>query len=88
MSHPKYRLTYKDRAISDVKKMDLVMRRRLSKSLVRFSQNPLAHGVKLKKSGVAGDYRFRVGNYRTLFDLEKDEIVILRIMHRREVYDR
>ncbi|HUD81721.1 MAG TPA: type II toxin-antitoxin system RelE/ParE family toxin [Patescibacteria group bacterium] len=33
-----------------------------------------------------GDYRFRVGDYRVVFDLNKNKIIILMIEHRREVY--
>jgi len=32
------------------------------------------------------EYRFRVGDYRVLFEVEKETIVIYRIRHRREVY--
>ena len=35
-----------------------------------------------------GSYRFRVGDYRVIFDLEGDEIVVLRVGHRREIYRR
>lgn len=33
-----------------------------------------------------GSYRFRVGNYRVIFDIEKDEIVILNVGKRDEIY--
>ena len=33
-----------------------------------------------------GTYRFRVGEYRVIFDLEGSEIVILRVGHRKEIY--
>jgi len=32
------------------------------------------------------EYRLRVGDYRVLFEIEKETIVIYRIRHRREVY--
>jgi mRNA interferase RelE/StbE len=35
-----------------------------------------------------GAYRFRIGDYRVVFDLEGDEIVILRVGHRRDIYRR
>jgi mRNA interferase RelE/StbE len=47
--------------------------------------------------GLAGDvkrltnftpeYRLRVGNYRVLFEVEQDRIVIYRVKHRREAYE-
>jgi len=33
-----------------------------------------------------GTYRFRIGDYRVIFDIEDDQIIVLRIGHRREVY--
>lgn len=33
-----------------------------------------------------GNYRFRVGNYRIIFDLIKNDIIILVIGHRRDIY--
>ncbi len=33
-----------------------------------------------------GSYRFRIGDFRVIFDIEKDEIVVLRVGHRREIY--
>ena len=35
-----------------------------------------------------GSYRFRVDDNRVIFDLEGDEIVVLRVGHRREIYRR
>jgi mRNA interferase RelE/StbE len=32
------------------------------------------------------EYRLRVGDYRVLFEIEKETIVIYRIRHRREAY--
>jgi mRNA interferase RelE/StbE len=35
-----------------------------------------------------GEYRFRIGDYRVIFDIEGNEIVVLRVGHRREIYKR
>jgi mRNA interferase RelE/StbE len=35
-----------------------------------------------------GTYRFRIGDYRIIFDIEDEEIVILRVGHRKEIYRR
>jgi len=32
------------------------------------------------------EYRLRVGNYRVLFEIETDVVMIYRIKHRREAY--
>lgn len=33
-----------------------------------------------------GSYRFRIGDYRVIFDIEGDEIIVLRVGHRKEIY--
>jgi mRNA interferase RelE/StbE len=37
---------------------------------------------------ILGEYRFRIGDYRVIFDIKGSEIVILRVGHRREIYRR
>ncbi|MEY6433596.1 type II toxin-antitoxin system RelE/ParE family toxin [Thioalkalicoccus limnaeus] len=32
------------------------------------------------------EYRLRVGNYRVLFEVEDDTVVLYRVMHRKHVY--
>ena len=33
-----------------------------------------------------GSYRFRIGDYRVIFDVEDETIVVLAVGHRREIY--
>ena len=33
-----------------------------------------------------GQYRYRIGDYRVIFDIHGQNIVILRVGHRREIY--
>jgi mRNA interferase RelE/StbE len=36
----------------------------------------------------APEYRLRVGNYRVLFEVEDDTVVVYRVMHRKHVYSK
>lgn len=47
--------------------------------------NPLMYAVKLKNTKT-GTYRWQIGDYRLIFDIDKNKIVLLRVQHRREVY--
>jgi len=51
------------------------------------AENPRPHGVR-KLAGVEGVYRVRVGNYRMIYRVEDDEllVLVLKIGHRRDVY--
>ena len=81
----KYRLVYTQRVIKDTGKLEPDIKQRIGKSLLRYEENALKYAEKLTDSRL-GTYRFRVGDYRVIFDLEQNEIVVLRIGHRRNIY--
>lgn len=81
----RYRLIYTQRAVKDIQRLDSILKQRTGKTLLRYEEDPLKYAEKLIDSEL-GNYRFRVGDYRIIFDLEKDEIVVLRVGHRREIY--
>lgn len=89
-------MNYKLKLTSKAKEDFLFLQRNIQERIVaklRFflAQNqPLKYAKKLKNSQL-GSYRFRVGDYRIIFDLDKDGgniiiVLILRIRHRKEVY--
>ncbi|MFS8159109.1 MAG: type II toxin-antitoxin system RelE family toxin [Candidatus Roizmanbacteria bacterium] len=80
-----YKLTYTKTALGDIKKLDSITKKRLGKKLQEFCLNPLLYATRLTNSQI-GSYRWRVGNYRVVFDMYKKDIVILRIGHRKEIY--
>ena len=49
------------------------------------TKNPLVFASYLKDSSL-GTYRFRIGDYRVIFDLEENRLIILTLGHRREIY--
>ncbi len=83
----KYRLVYTRRAEKDIENLDLNTKDRIGKSPLRYSDDPLRFAEKLSDASLGG-YRFRVGDYRVIFDIEGSEIVVLRVGHRREIYRR
>lgn len=83
----KYTLVYTHRAVKDIDKLDKFIKERIGKALLRFSESPLYFCEKLTSHDI-GSYRFRVGDYRIIFDIVEKEIVILRVGHRKEIYRR
>ncbi len=83
----KYRFVYTNKAVKDIKGLDSSIKERIGKTLLRYEEDPLQHAKRLTDSKL-GDYRFRIGDYRVIFDIEGDEIVVLRVGHRREIYKR
>ena len=82
-----FKLIYTQRSIRDLRKLDDSTKLRIGKALLRFQENPLNYAEKITDP-ILGSYRFRIGDYRVVFDLQGEEIVVLRVGHRREIYRR
>ena len=83
----KYELVYTQRAERDIEKLERKVKERIGKTLLRYKEEPLRYAEKLSDP-VLGEYRFRIGDYRVIFDVQGNEIVVLRVGHRREIYRR
>ena len=81
----KFKLLYAKSAVTDIQKLDSVAKKRIKKKIEVCSKKPLFYAKKLIKSSL-GSYRWRIGNYRIVFDIDGNKIIFLRIGHRREVY--
>jgi len=80
-----YRILYTKTAAKDIGKLDRVVKNKIQKKIEAFSKKPLYYSKRLTNSKM-GTYRFRAGNYRIVFDMDKNTVVILRVGHRREIY--
>lgn len=72
-------------ASKDIDKLDPVVRKKIYQKIKLYSQTPLAYAKHLHNSQI-GTYRWRIGNYRIIFDLDQNTIVLLKIDHRSQVY--
>ena len=52
------------------------------------AENPRPHGVRTLTNAALGTYRVRVGDYRIVYDIEDDVLLVLivRVAHRSDVY--
>ncbi|MBR1846500.1 MAG: type II toxin-antitoxin system RelE/ParE family toxin [Bacilli bacterium] len=86
-----YSLVFSKEADKQVSKLDPGVRRVLLKWLeknVDGSSDPRAHGKALSANR-AGQWRYRIGDYRAICIIEDDRLVVLciTVAHRRAVYD-
>ncbi|MCJ7713612.1 type II toxin-antitoxin system RelE/ParE family toxin [Candidatus Bathyarchaeota archaeon] len=81
----RYRLVYTHRASKDIRRLEENAKQRIGKALKRYGEEPLKYASKLTDPAL-GTYRFRIGDYRVIFDIEDKEIVVLRVGHRRDIY--
>ena len=86
----KYKVVFTDRAKKQLKKLDKYISSLIigwiEKNLEGCS-NPRQHGKGLLGDKV-GQWRYRIGDYRLICEIQDEEIVILvlEIGHRREIY--
>lgn len=77
--------------MKQLKKLDSEIQSRIVDSMKSVSQlaNPRSRG-KLLVGNLSGLWRYRVGNYRILCQIQNEELVILvvEIGHRKEIYNR
>jgi len=80
-----YKIVFTKRAMRDISKLEPEIKEKLGDALKRYGEDPLNHARKMVDPSL-GSYRFRIGDYRVIFDIEGDEIIVLRVVHRKEIY--
>jgi mRNA interferase RelE/StbE len=85
-----YKIEFLREAVEELEKLDRPVQKLIKEKLEILSHNPdlLRNNIKPLKGIYSGLYRLRVGNYRVIYRLKKERLIILiiRIGHRREVY--
>ena len=86
-------MTFKIKYHPDVKKidiplMDLRIKKRIKKAIeTRLITAPHKYGEPLRKT-LKGYWKLRVGDYRVVFKIVVNDVWILGIIHRKNVYER
>ncbi|MBU0699675.1 type II toxin-antitoxin system RelE/ParE family toxin [bacterium] len=80
----KHKIEFKPRALKDCNAIDKKVLQTIFSKLEILSDN-LQGDVK-KLTNFMPEYRLRVGDYRILFETERDRIIIYRVQHRKDVY--
>ncbi len=82
-----YELIYSPAALKQLEKLERHIKERIIVALERLRIRPESCDIK-KLVGMRG-YQCRVGDYRIIFDMEKDKLLIfvLQIGHRKNIYD-
>ncbi len=80
-------IIFSERARKEWSRLERSVQNQLRKKIEFYLQSgqPLKFAEKLKDSSL-GEYRFRIGDYRIVFDLEGNTIFVLRVGHRKEIY--
>lgn len=85
-----WHLVYSDKALKQLRKLDKGVARIILSWLdknIEGCADPRAHGKSLTANR-SGQWRYRVGDYRVLCEIQDEQLVVLalEVGHRREVY--
>jgi mRNA interferase RelE/StbE len=80
----KYEIVFKPRALKDLKTIPKPMRQRIIEKIEALQDN-LAGDVK-HLTDFTPEYRLRVGDYRVLFEVEVNQVVVYRVVNRKDAY--
>lgn len=74
-------------AFRQLKKLDSGIQKRIHQKLEFYisQKSPLSFAEPIQDSRF-GDWKFRIGDYRVLFDVKQNMITILSVGHRRDIY--
>lgn len=82
----RYRVEIAAKAHKDPKALDREAARRVLGRLILLEDN--LGGDVTRLTEFHPEYRLRVGDYRVLFDLEGDSVVVRRVLHRSKAHER
>ncbi len=82
-----YEVIFSDKALKQLKKLDRTVQERIIAALERIRIRPGSYVTKLVSDP---GYRFRVGDYRVIMDIDNNvlHILVLKVGHRKKIYDR
>jgi len=80
-----YNIVYKNSVHRDLKKLSKAEAARILDQ-IEAELSKKADSYPLLKGQFAGLRRYRAGDYRVIYAILKDDVLILRIGHRRDVY--
>jgi mRNA interferase RelE/StbE len=85
MNRVRYRIEYTPEAVEALARLPKREADQITRKVARLEAG--LHGDIKRLHGADVGFRLRMGNYRILFDVEKDVVVIQKVGHRKEVYD-
>ena len=83
----RYRIELTRDALRALAKLDKPIRRRIQGAIDRLADEPRPNGT-IALRGVPGAFRIRVGDYRVLYAVHDEQllVIVIDVGHRREIY--
>jgi len=85
MSSRRFQVEYTPLAVENLRDLPRTVAGQIIRKISRLENGLTGNIKRLRQADFA--YRLRMGDYRILFDVEDDTIVIQKIGHRKDVYE-
>ena len=79
------KIIWDKRAQNELMKLEVLIARRIVLKVKGLGEDPFSKDIKRLKGGAS--FRLRVGDYRVIFDIIKDAIIVLQVGHRKNIYE-
>ncbi len=79
-----FNIEWKENAIKELSKLERNLSSRIYKKVTSLREN--FNSADIKRLQNSDLFRLRIGDYRVLFEIEKDTIIILKIGNRKNIY--
>ena len=80
-----FKIKWTEKSLHELDKLEQNISRRIIKKVDELMNNP--YSMEIKKLRGLNAFRLRIGDYRVIFEIERDLITILKVGHRRNIYD-
>ncbi len=84
-----YQIQFKKSAAKEFQGLSLELKKRIGEAIDLLILNPRPDGV-VKLKGDNYLYRIRIGDYRVVYEIDDNQktIMVMRVRHRRDVYEK
>jgi len=79
-----FKIIWDKRASDELNKLELLISRRIILKVKELAENPFSKNIKRLKGETS--FRMRVGDYRVIFDIIRDTIIVLKVGPRKNIY--
>ncbi len=82
-----FEVVFSDRAAKEFKKLDKDVQQRIINKLKKYAESENLSEAKRLTDPALGTWRYRMGDWRVIFDLKGKELQVLKVAKRSEVYE-
>jgi mRNA interferase RelE/StbE len=79
------KIIWDEKVYDSLNKLEPSIARRILKKVEELSENPFSKDIKRLKG--SDDFRLRIGDYRVIFSIEQGVIQVLKVGHRKNIYN-